>query len=179
LKELIINYGLELIFTAVAGIGGYFLKGMADKINKKREDKELTERLIKNHADLLSAKSISISRDITAYIHFYNFINEHINEEGFKESVFYQEFLEIKELSQQRLLENIESVLTIVTDNYDANYKNVKDIIEKYKNDCINLRRVLTLKSDDNQKVSLLKQIEENIRNNYVELMKNIQNLYK
>lgn len=170
LIELLPDKGSDFVVTAVVAILGYFIGGAIHNRKKKKEARELEQKTLKASVDLISPKFQSIPRDILLYIHSYTFIAQHENQTGFKESVFYKDMYELKQLCKIRIEQNIEEILDISVVELDSN-KPIKNIVENTQSLCKNLRNLMKVKSEDDQKARLLKEIEEDMKKQYQQLM--------
>ena len=178
MKEKVIDGSVDLIVAIlgaiIIGAAGFIIRGMIEKRKAKKDTIETTEKTIIKHNDVLSAKIFSIQRDIIMYR---GFIQDY-NYDQLKGSPIIKNIEEMKELSKHRVLENIDIILELNTNEYAEEYRKVHEVTETIKNNCSNLRNVLKIKSDDDQKADLLKTIDQKFSKQYQELMDQTRDLY-
>jgi hypothetical protein len=174
-----IDLVVAVLGAIIIGVGGYFIRGSIEKKKEAKrlhqeatQKKEESKKIFTEHIDILSAKTFSIGRDIIFYTHSYDFDKEYQEYTDFDGTSIRKQNLEMKELAKQRALENLEIINQIDTSNYDDSHKEIKIIIDEYKNASANLRRIMTLKSDDDQKMNLLKNGDQSLQECYAKLMK-------
>ncbi|MED4600460.1 hypothetical protein P9314_07055 [Paenibacillus validus] len=184
--ELLPDKGSDFVVAGLLAIIGFFIKGYLDKRKSEKESRESaakkneeTEKKIKEIIDAMSPKYLSIPRDIIMHTYSYNFINEHVDENGFKESPYYKDTLEMKRLTEMRMMDDIEEILSLSTSGIDGNYAETKNVIQRNQNTLKNLKNVLKAKSDDDLKVKFLGDINKQLSDDYQKLMNEYWKLAK
>jgi hypothetical protein len=180
LEDVLISSGFDILVAAITGIGGYYLRGLVESRKEKKASNVRSENKLKQFNNLFSKKSLSIQKDIIAMKAFYTISTMYEQQHsGYEDEEVYISSKETHELCRVRILENIEEILAFPLEEINLNYSNAINIIEHIKNTLINLKRIIMLKSESENKGELLEEVTEKISRDYQAIMDETRDLYK
>lgn len=166
---------LDQIPSAVVGaIIGFLIKSFLERRKKKKELHAESLSALEKANDVISSKMLSIRRDLVLVnpIADLRAMRKNLDEYILKSNQ------EIVDLGTARIIDNCDDINKINTDEFSTVFTDAAKIIEEFKKQCRDLKRILMYKSSDESKIELLDEVEGNLKELFSDLMGKIREIY-
>ncbi|MGY0692636.1 hypothetical protein ACW2QC_07555 [Virgibacillus sp. FSP13] len=173
--ENVLNHSLTAVPSAVVGaVVGFFVKGSLENRKNKKKLKEKSIEAVKETNSVISSLNLQIGRDIRMYIH----TTKILKDEADVNKPFLNDYKEMIELSKVRLSENCKVIIDLSVSDFKKLYPEAAEEIKKFQKTCRDLKRIVEIKTIDNQKLSLLEKIDKEIMDHYQKIMDATRSVY-